>query len=264
MLIIALDDEKLILENTKDVIAQAVPGAQIMTFTRAAPCLQMIRDQGLAPDIVFCDIEMPGLTGLAFAARLKELSPDTRIVFVTAYPQYALDAFRVRAQGYILKPLQVKQVLEELAFLPAAEKKEQEKLRVVCFGNFDVFWDDKPVDFTRVKTKELFAYLVYREGTWCSSEEIIRDLWGDEKEDRKQYLRVLGSDLLASLRPIGMEKVLMRKRNQWAIDKNLIDCDYYHMLEGDMAALNTYRGHYMDQYSWAELTDEMLHFRMLR
>ena len=160
MLIFALDDERIILEDTRDVIAAAAPEAEIMLFTRAVPSLEAIREKGLRPDIVFCDIEMPGLSGLQYAAELKKASPETRIVFVTAYPQYAMDAFKVRAQGYILKPLTVAQVEEELSYLPKPPVKNPEKLEVRCFGSFEVLWKGRPLVFSRSKTKELFAYLV--------------------------------------------------------------------------------------------------------
>ena len=58
-----------------------------------------------------------------------------------------------------------------------------------------------------------------------------------------------------------MEKVLLRMRDQWAVDTELLDCDYYRMLQGDMDAVNSYQGEYMKQYSWAELTVGRLFFR---
>ena len=50
-------------------------------------------------------------------------------------------------------------------------------------------------------------------------------------------------------------------RDQWAVDTELLDCDYYRMLKGDMDAVNAYQGEYMKQYSWAELTVGRLFFR---
>ncbi len=261
MLIFVLDDEKYVLENTRDIIAQVAPDAEIMTFTRAFRSLDMIRDQGIKPDIAFCDIEMPGLSGLQYAAELKSVSPETRIVFVTAYPQYAVDAFKVRAQGYILKPLQPDQIKEELMLLPGPLTELQGKLEVRCFGSFNVSWQGKPLTFARNKTMELLAYLVDAEGAWCKSGDIVNVLWEDGGEDKKQYLRVLSADLVQVLRQIGMEGVLLKKRGQMAVDTSLLDCDYYRMLEGDIQAVNSYTGEYMKQYSWAELTSARLFFR---
>ena len=114
MLIFAIDDEPKILRDTEQTIREAVPEAELMCFALAADALAAIRDKRLRPDIVFSDIEMPGLSGLEFAVALKTVSPDTRVVFVTDIPKYALDAFRVRAQGYIMKPLTPYEVRAEL------------------------------------------------------------------------------------------------------------------------------------------------------
>ena len=63
------------------------------------------------PDVVFLDIRMPGMTGLDVAARIAGFAPDaplttTRIVFVTAYDQFAVDAFERGAVDYLLKPIE--------------------------------------------------------------------------------------------------------------------------------------------------------------
>ena len=60
-----------------------------------------------------------------------------------------------------------------------------------------------------------------------------------------------------------MEAVLIRQHQQWAVRQDLLDCDYYRMLAGDMEALNSFRGDYMTRYSWAELTAARLHFDTL-
>lgn len=57
------------------------------------------------PDVAFLDIRMPGLTGLEVASALAEASPRTQVVFVTAYDQYAIDAFETGAVDYLLKPI---------------------------------------------------------------------------------------------------------------------------------------------------------------
>ncbi|MGH8029447.1 MAG: LytR/AlgR family response regulator transcription factor [Arenimonas sp.] len=57
------------------------------------------------PDVAFLDIRMPGLTGLEVAAAAIEASPGTQVVFVTAYDQYAIDAFEQGAVDYLLKPV---------------------------------------------------------------------------------------------------------------------------------------------------------------
>ena len=73
------------------------------------------------PDVAFLDIRMPGLTGLEVAALAAEASPRTRIVFVTAYDQYAIDAFERGAIDYLLKPVKPERLDATVARLQARD-----------------------------------------------------------------------------------------------------------------------------------------------
>ena len=262
MMIFAIDDEPKALRVLCRCVEAAAPGAGLRAFVSAFAALDAIRFGGLFPDIVFSDIEMPGLSGLEFAVALKKASPDTRVVFVTAFSQYALDAFQVRAQGYIMKPLTTALVRRELDELPAEPKPAPNRLRVQCFGYFEVFWRGEPLRFARRRTKEFLAYLVDRRGAFCAMEDVISALWGDvdDMKNAKHRVRNYISDLRETLKEIDMEDVLIRRTNNIAIRTELLDCDYYRMLEGDMAAVNAFRGEYMTNYSWAELTAGNLYF----
>ena len=66
---------------------------------------------------------------------------------------------------------------------------------------------------------------------------------------------------MKSLKEIGMDRLLIRERRHIGIRREGLNCDYYRMLEGDMDAVNTCRGAYMPEYSWAELTNARLQFR---
>lgn len=260
MLIFAIDDEEPVLEEMVDTLSEAADGAEIRSFSRGEAALDAIR-QGARPDVVFSDIEMPGISGLQFAVALKDLSPETRVVFATGYERYAVQAFRIKAHGYLLKPLAVEEVREELSYLPQATRPAQNKLVVRCFGHFDVFWQGQPVIFTRRQSKELFAYLVDRRGAACTSDEIALAFWETGSSAvAKQRIRNLLSDLRKTLVQIGMEKVLIREHRQIAVRKELLDCDYYRMLDGDIDAINAYHGEYMVEYGWAEMTNAKLYF----
>ena len=120
--------------------------------------------------------------------------------------------------------------------------------------------------FARRQTKELFAYLVDREGAACTAEEIAAALWEEENDIQamKHRIRNLIGDIRNCLGRIGMEDVLIRERRQLALRRDRLDCDYYRMLAGDMEMVNAYRGEYMVEYSWAELTAGRLHFRGMK
>ena len=265
MKIVLLDDEPILLREGENAVRAAVPDAEIRSFSLGADLLSAIETEGLKPDVVFTDIEMPGISGLELAVRVKSLCPDTRIVFVTGYSQYAVEAFRLRAHGYVMKPLTPERVREELDALPEPRQTPPDRLQVRCFGRFEVFFRGEPVLFSRKQSKELFAFLVNNVGAACAAEEIAAALWEDEEDltAAKGRIRLLLSDLRATLRAIGMEKVLIRSRRQLAVRRELLDCDYYRLLDNDPEAINAFRGEYMTQYSWTEQTAGTLYFRFM-
>lgn len=211
---------------------------------------------------MFSDISMPGMDGLELAVRIKVHSPDTKIIFVTGYSDFALRAFEVHANGYLMKPVLPAQITAELEHLGLALSFDPEKLHIQCFGNFEVFWKDKPLTFKRRRTKELFAYLIDRNGASCSAEEVIAVLWEDEGNlmNAKHNLRNLVTDLRTVLGEIGQLDILIRGSGTMAVDRARVDCDYFRMLDGDISALNSFRGEYMKQYGWAQITEAKLYF----
>ena len=98
------EDEALLREALVTLLADAWPNLQIVAECEdgAAALEAIVAHQ---PEIAFLDIRMPGLTGLEVAAAIGEASPNTQIVFVTAYDQYAIDAFDKGAVDYLLKPI---------------------------------------------------------------------------------------------------------------------------------------------------------------
>ena len=60
--------------------------------------------------------------------------------------------------------------------------------------------------------------------------------------------------LKKDLERVGAGKVIVKNWNTWGIDTSKVECDYYNFLKGDSGAVNLFRGEYMSQYSWAEMT----------
>ncbi len=114
---ILADDEQNLSDYLKDRLGALWPELDVVAMANNGPdALRFIDDY--APDIVFLDIRMPGLSGLEVAGRID---PKTHVVFVTAYDQYAVDAFDRQAVDYLLKP-----VTDER--LERAVRRLQEKL----------------------------------------------------------------------------------------------------------------------------------------
>ena len=128
MLIFAIDDEPNMLYLLHAAIAEAAPEARIVDFSLGSEAVTYMEKQNMHPDVVFSDIRMPGISGLELAARMKELSPKTEMVFVTGY-DYALDAYQLHVSGYIPKPVEADRVREELENL-FSDLPSPKKLRV--------------------------------------------------------------------------------------------------------------------------------------
>lgn len=100
---IAIDDEPLSLKLTELYISR-IPDLQLVgTCLTVNQAKQILEHEEV--DLIFLDIEMPGMNGMDFAKALFSEDKSVSIVFTTAYPQYAVDGFRVDAVDYLLKPI---------------------------------------------------------------------------------------------------------------------------------------------------------------
>ena len=98
------EDEELLRTALSSLLKEAWPQLQIVAECEdGASALERLAE--LKPDLALLDIRMPGITGIEVARALPEISPRTQVVFVTAYDQYAIDAFEQGAIDYLLKPI---------------------------------------------------------------------------------------------------------------------------------------------------------------
>ncbi|MFA5911950.1 MAG: LytTR family DNA-binding domain-containing protein [Burkholderiales bacterium] len=114
------EDEPLLAQGLKDALALAWPELQVIALApNGIEALRLAAAE--RPDVAFLDIRMPGLSGLEVAAeladRLNEGEPVPRIVFVTAYDEYALKAFELAAVDYLLKPVSAERLAKAVARL---------------------------------------------------------------------------------------------------------------------------------------------------
>jgi len=101
---IVAEDEELLRRALVEALVEAWPELTIVAEAEdGGAAVEAIAAE--KPDVAFLDIRMPGLTGLDVAAASIDISPATQVVFVTAYDQYAIDAFEKGAVDYLLKPV---------------------------------------------------------------------------------------------------------------------------------------------------------------
>ena len=259
-----VDDSRLAASALARIIGRLDPQGECVVALTAQEALAI---SGSGPiDVVFLDIEMPGVNGLEVARKLKLIAPTTNVVFVTGYPQYALDAWNTQASAFLVKPVDdddVRRALDNLR--NPIGSRHGSGLFVRCFGNFEVFYDGEPVSFERSHTKELLAYLVDRRGAVVTTGELVAVLWEGMPDtvSRRSQLRTLISDLRRTFERLGHPEAIVKRRGGVAVKLTDAECDYFGFVSGVPEAINSYCGEYMSQYSWAEPTAALLGLGML-
>jgi len=252
-----VDDEVAALSLLEKLCLLIDDKAFIKSFNNSLEALEYAKSNNF--DIALLDIDMPNMDGLQLSLKLRDLNHKLNIIMVTAYDQYALDALKFDCSGYLLKPITLKDLKHQFDVLryPVDVNKDKEILKIVCFGNFEVYFKGKPVEFEYNKAKELLAYLIDRNGAMCSNGQILVSLWDDD-EDHTSYLKLLKRDLINSLKKCGKDDIIITSRGYIAVNMNLISCDYADYLDGKNSK---YNGEYMEQYLWADYTRSNLDYK---
>lgn len=186
---VIVEDELLSLNMMKRYVGEHPKYELVGAYSDPLEALQDI--PGLEADVLFIDIGMPGINGLQLAEQVK--NEFMQIVFTTAYREYALEAFRVEAVDYLLKPITRKAIdsvaskLEKIKKLLAIQSIESRAsvMKVQCFGSFQttnkageiVKWPTK-------KTEEMFAYFIVKEGQIVNKWIIADMLWPEMDSSR--------------------------------------------------------------------------------
>ncbi len=176
---VVVDDEPLILAEIGDMVRETGLFADVLTFDNPIPALAAF--SGLLPDVAFIDIDMPEMDGITLAEQFLRIHPKILIVFITSWNQYAVQAFDLNAQDYILKPIRrerffrtIEKIRGELNSLPIAQSSS---LEIRCFGAFEARIGGVTVKWERAKAEELFAYMLTRNGITLHKEHLLERMW---------------------------------------------------------------------------------------
>lgn len=281
--VIAVDDEQNALNRFERMISQDSRLSLLGTFTKPEDAISFAKSNTI--DIAFLDIEMPGLTGLELAEVLMDTNPYIEIVFVTAYNQYALEAFKAHATGYLLKPLSKDDFENQINIMEKKLSKEkvkkQESLFVSCFGSFSIKNGGEtgdPIRFRTSKAEELIAYLLHNEGRSRSKDMILDNLWPETDLDKAaNNFRVTCTYIRSTLADLGYTDILIRDHDDYSINTSKIACDYI-TFKAAVSAIDklglakceeliaSYKGPFLENrfYEWAEETKGWLENRYIR
>ncbi|WP_040952758.1 response regulator [Gorillibacterium massiliense] len=231
--VMLIDDEAPALELMKRMMLKQGDFQIVGEFTSPIRACEELGN--LHPDVVFLDIEMPGMDGLETARRIKAYDEEIQIVFTTAYDQYAIQAFQVDASHYLLKPVGMKhmeivakkllKIKSKLSGLQVIENR----CKVVIFDEFLI--QDKmgaPLKWATRKTEELFAYFLYRRGQSVDKRKLQELLWSDLDPVKAQNNLYNGIyRLRQALQKAQINLSIENHNDNYYMVTNEIDCDVY-------------------------------------
>ncbi|MEG0258371.1 MAG: response regulator [Lysinibacillus sp.] len=285
MRIVIVDDELLSLTRLKNMLlTNDIEGIEIVgEYLNPIEAYEAI--QTLQPDVVFLDIEMPGLNGLAMSKKIRKILPNTEIVFATGFDQYALDAFDIHVIDYLVKPVQKDRLHKTLMQLHRRLGKEPAEKKngifIELFGAIQVVLEDGQVQTMKwrtAKAKELFAYMIYHHDEVIHGDTILDLLWPDSdiiKAKKQLYttiytvrqtLKKYGLDMIQISSPLfdsGYKLTIDNVRidvEEWTHQIKALQPLSVDTIEAHLRVLHAYKGHYLEghDYIWAEAERERL------
>lgn len=284
MNIIILDDEPLALKSLERQIEQFDGVNIIGKFSFPADAIAAVKK--LQPDVAFIDIDMPEMNGIQVAEKLQSIDDSIAIVFVTAYEEYAVQAFELNAVDYVLKPVQparlertITRLMKEKMIerqIPMMNDNSEAQVRVQCSGAMNVFdQDGEPLHWRTAKSRELFAYLLYNRGKPVRKESLLELIWPDTEEKKgftQMYttiyrLRKTFESASLNIRLLNSGDGYWLRSEEFAIDTVDWEEDINRLppLTAESAdayeqLINSYPGDYLDEhnYVWSEGERERL------
>lgn len=244
MQVIYVDDEQLQLTNFR-LTADGMPHiGHLETFDSGENALAWA--QSHVVDLAFLDIEMLGMNGLELAKRLKEKDENICIVFVTAYEQYALQAFGVDAIGYLLKPYAAADIEKHITRAYYLRQIQKRRIRIRTMPELAVAVNGSPVMLGHNKPEELLALLIDRGAAGLTKKDAIDALWQGYSSDSSYWTTM--ARLKKVLDEAGAADLILTRGQTKYLNTGIVTCDLYQMLQGDDAAIANYHGAYLAQY----------------
>jgi two-component SAPR family response regulator len=225
--------------------------------------------QGKPLDAVFLDIEMPHINGLELSEKILDLDENIEIIFITAFHQYAVEAFEVHALDYIMKPLTEERLRKTVGRLlkRTAHVKILSRPYVQCFGSFELIQNGETLPRKNSRAREILAFLIHKEGDPVSWDQITEAVWPDIDYEKAHVNFHATSYLLRKrLSELGLSDILESTRGNYRIRPEKVTCDLYEFknlvnksnaqkngAEDFNRATTLYRGGYMEDngYAWA-------------
>ncbi|WP_128104149.1 MULTISPECIES: response regulator [Paenibacillus] len=292
MKVILVDDEQLALIGLKKLLEKEVSDIEIVA-TYMNPTDAMAGITLHHPDVVFLDVHMPELDGMALGRQIQEATPDIEIIFVTSHDQYAVHAFELQALDYVMKPISIKRlkqtvirVQDKLSMKQKGSPEDTKVPFIYCFNQIRFKLPNQEIQIAKWRTskaQELFAYLLHHRNQMVHRSVLLEMLWPELEEDKTVHqLYTAMYHVRQTLKSYGMDMITIQSGSleagyklelggaqldseQWereirtwkGVDLGTVDAyeKVLHMYTG------TYLGNY--EYMWAEPERESLRYLWL-
>lgn len=183
---IVVEDEWYNLEEISDLIEKT--GFMRVVKKYSNPIKALEEFESVSPQVAFIDIDMPEMDGIKLAEKLIEHNKSITIVFITAFNQYAVNAFDVNALDYIMKPINIQRfnnMVEKIKNkIDSSTYARPKVLRIKCFGSLETSIEGNPIKWERSKAEELFAYLLMNYSKYVHKTTIIEYLWPEYEPEK--------------------------------------------------------------------------------
>lgn len=248
---ILVDDEPLMLKSFMRFSAGISEIHVIAQFSGAEEAITFAEENSF--ELALLDIQMPKMSGIELAVKLRELYPELLVVFISAYDEYVRDSNAIGGDDYIVKPYK-KETIERMAkkmFL--LSKRQHKNIYLQMFGRFNVLKNGVPLPISG-KTKEILALIACKRGREISNEEIYTIIWEGRQysnEHMKTYYNAL-SRLKRILADSGDGNLLISTPHGQMLNMDLCDCDYFDWLNRNIDSQNRFEGEFLSEYSWGE------------
>ncbi|NEW08010.1 response regulator [Paenibacillus sp. SYP-B3998] len=284
---IIIDDERLALIQLEKILKEQANIEIIGAFLEPNQALEAAIQ--LQPDVAFLDIHMPEVTGIQLAEMLQEACPELDIVFVTAFDEYALQAFDLNAVDYVMKPIKRNRMKDTVQRL---EKRREHVQRlnatqspflVRCFQTLRIDLPGEKRDLVKWRTskaQEVFAYLVHHRGQFVRKSVLHEMLWPQFDENKakthlyttiyqiRQCLKKEAIDI--PIQTIAMEDAYMIQADAVSVDaveweRTLTELEPISesTLAGHQRVIDAYQGDYLGEYDYLWAEHERQRLRML-
>lgn len=284
---IIVDDEPLALQHMELKLRETGQVEVIQSFSNPLAALEEMKK--LDFHVAFLDIEMPGLSGLELAEYIQEWNPFVNIVFVTAYQDYAIQAFELHSIDYVLKPIikdrinkTITRIQDHILLteeLPVPEIPPT--LKIECFHDFAVYYQNEPIKWKTAKAKELFAFFIMNYNSPIHRDSLIDTLWREtDYQKAKIHLHTSISHLRKTLNACGYPNAITFSNQSYCLQLQAFQCDAHELeqLIDDMPDLGEnnmqvveriieqYRGDFLElnSYDWSIMKAQELRLSILQ